>query len=242
VVILDHVSPFADGQAMRAHLLASAGRDWLMLQEEAAYYGPLGSSMEEFISLVPQLRRRNRIRQGDRRLREVFTSVEHRTPANAEEVLAGVSELISMSMRRHRAKGSDSTLSGEQEGAFLREAFDKLHAAGMLRLIELVCDGQVCATTAALVYRGNCYSYQVCIEPRFADYHPGHHVMVELIRRSIDEGLETFNFLTGSGQYKAEYFPRRTPPFSLIGLPPKGRARSTELLKRLLQSLRGRRG
>lgn len=81
----------------------------------------------------------------------------------------------------------------------LAHAFSEL---GWLRLDFLEIGDRPMASTFGFEFNETFYLYNSAYEPEVGRLSPGHVLVAEVIKRSIDEGLEKFDFLRGPERYK----------------------------------------
>jgi CelD/BcsL family acetyltransferase involved in cellulose biosynthesis len=93
--------------------------------------------------------------------------------------------------------------SEEQEQLFTNLWSDLLGRG--LRLCFLLIDNQAAACLCNFAFKNKIYSYQNGLDPRFAKYSLGYIIHSLAIREALKEGMEEYDFLLGSPDYKREW-------------------------------------
>lgn len=93
--------------------------------------------------------------------------------------------------------------SEEQEQLFSK-LWSDLFGRG-LRLCFLLIDNQAAACLCNFAFKNKIYSYQNGLDPRFAKYSLGCIIHSLAIREALKEGMEEYDFLLGSEDYKREW-------------------------------------
>jgi CelD/BcsL family acetyltransferase involved in cellulose biosynthesis len=145
------------------------------------------------------------LRYDVRRLeRDPRASVE---PVSAENLDQGLQVFFEQHRRRWRSRG--------QLGAFFKKS-ERFHQdwaelairRGWLWLSLLKLDGAPVGAIYAMRLGSTCYYYQAGFDPAAAAISPGTLLVAETIRRSIEEGIEHFDFLRGDEPYKRRWKPQ----------------------------------
>jgi CelD/BcsL family acetyltransferase involved in cellulose biosynthesis len=89
--------------------------------------------------------------------------------------------------------------------SFHREATERLHQSGLLRLYALYLDGALAAVMYGIAFRNRFYFYQHGYDPRFQSHGIGRALLDMSIRAAIEEGLAEFDLLYGSETYKSAW-------------------------------------
>lgn len=236
-LVLDHISPFADGAMLRRRLLDDWHRDWMVLSGGQGYYGTLGTSFEAFVRQLPSKKARENLRRQPKRLREAFDCVECRSCDSTEDLEAFLSRLRLLSMWRQAQKGQRSSLSRDAEFASTVEGMSLMWEQGWVRTYELVCDGESAGLALGVVFGDTYFSCQRVFNPDFARFGVSHCLLAQIVDDCIAKGVRQINLVTGGESYKAEYFVPQRPCFSMVGLPTSHAARAKLLGRYALKSL-----
>lgn len=126
-------------------------------------------------------------------------------PQSAEAMFL---EFLLHHQARWKRRGLPGAFVGKRRKSFHREWVVRAAEAGMLRLAGLRVDGNPAGALYAMVWGKSCYFYQSGFSPEFKSLSPGTLLVADAIRRSIDEGLEVFDFLRGDEPYKRRWKPQ----------------------------------
>lgn len=81
---------------------------------------------------------------------------------------------------------------------------------GWLRMSLLELEGRRIGAIYAMRFGSACYFYQSGFDPAQSAISPGSLLVAHTIRRAIEEGLATFDFLRGDEPYKRRWKPQKT--------------------------------
>ncbi|MBN2578993.1 MAG: GNAT family N-acetyltransferase [Pirellulales bacterium] len=121
--------------------------------------------------------------------------------------------LIDLHQRRWHSLGQRGCYASPRFSAFIRDVAAPMMRQGQLQILWLEIDGRPAAVEFQLVGGGGIYAYQSGIHPEMAKFHPGKLSNMASIRRAIEQGFRSFDFLRGDEPYKAHF--RATPRPSL---------------------------
>jgi CelD/BcsL family acetyltransferase involved in cellulose biosynthesis len=160
-------------------------------------------SWASYLSARPASLRRN-IRNRQRRLAELGdVRYEHADAASAE---AAVDEVIHLHDLRWSGRADVTLVSRSARGrAFYRAVLPRLVAERIADVVSLRLNGRAIATQVGFVVGGSYYNYQVAFDPSLARYAPSTLLLVHLLERAWDDGLKTFDFMTGDEPYKLQW-------------------------------------
>ena len=113
--------------------------------------------------------------------------------------------LVTLHQDRHRALGRPGSFHSERYFLFHRDLAREMLRTGNLWLGSVEVDGRPVAADYQFVSGDTVFAYQGGIDPRALDIGPGQLMIMASIRRAIDEGLRTFDFLRGDEPYKAHW-------------------------------------
>ena len=173
------------------------GLAFTLEQEETAAVMPLPASWEEYeASLISK--ERHELRRKRRRLGREYPDAIVRT-ATEESLDVDLKTFVEM----HRgAEGHKGHFMKPEIATFFERVARSFIAEGWLRLDLLEVGSRAIASTFSFVYDGTFYLYNSAYEPDAARLSPGLVLVSHLVERSIDEGLEVFDFLRGPERYK----------------------------------------
>ncbi len=141
--------------------------------------------------------------------RAVLHSVER-----AAELDRAMEVLVDLHQRRRNALGEPGCFASKRFAAFHREVMPEMLRAGQLQLHWLELDGRPAAAEYHLGAAGVVYAYQSGLDPGLLDEQPGRLAILATLRRAIEHGYRTFDFLRGDEPYKAHF--RARPRRSLV--------------------------
>lgn len=124
----------------------------------------------------------------------------------------GTDAALDVFFEAHRSRWKKRGLPGAFVGK-RSERFHRLWAAkaapkGMLWLSVLEVDGKPAGAIYAMRAGSSCFFYQSGFDPSVASLSPGTLLVAQTIRRAIEEGLTTFDFLRGDEPYKRRWKPQ----------------------------------
>ncbi len=114
-----------------------------------------------------------------------------------------------MHQRRRNALGDPGCFASARFTRFHRELLEHFLASGDLRLLIVSYEGHPIEGEYNFAGGGVTYAYQSGLDPDHIDKQPGRLAMMHTIRRAIDEGHHTYDFMRGDEEYKHHW--RATP-------------------------------
>jgi hypothetical protein len=120
---------------------------------------------------------------------------------------------IDMHQRRRDSLGDAGCFASPRFTAFFRSVLPDMMRQGNLQFYWLEIDGRPAAMEYHLTGGGTLYTYQASIDPEARKHQPGKLLNMATIRRAIEQGYQTLDFLRGDEPYKAHF--RATPRPSL---------------------------
>jgi CelD/BcsL family acetyltransferase involved in cellulose biosynthesis len=121
--------------------------------------------------------------------------------------------LVTNHQARHAARNELGAFSDDRSCTFNREAAAGLLAKGSLRLYGLFFEGKFSASLYAFQKNETLYFYATGFDPRFSKLDLGLIIIGEALKRALQEGVRTFDFLKGNERYKYEWGARDQPMF-----------------------------
>lgn len=169
----------------------------------------LPASWEEFVRGLSKSRR-ERLRQ---LTRKYFDSgrTQTRWVASPTELDAAFSMFVDMHQRRRKSLGQLGCYSSERFARFHAEVSRRQCAAGKLRLLWTELDGRPVGAEYDFIDGQTVYYYSTGVEPAAVADHPGWLAMIGSLRRAIDEGCRSFDFLRGDEAYKCSWGAKPEP-------------------------------
>ena len=134
-----------------------------------------------------------------------------------DEPLQPVLDRISMLKRKWLAENalqSDLFVDGTST---LDALVGALNEAGVLRIFVLECKGIIIAVSINFVQHNTMMAFITSYDPEFERASPGVVLMTDYIKWSIDQGLETVDFLCGAEQFKQRFSTQSVSLTSLMG-------------------------
>lgn len=151
--------------------------------------------------------RRHELRRKLRRFEEAAPGARV-TSATPETLEGDLDDFFAM----HRgSEGEKGKFMGPERAGFFARIARTFMPLGLLSLDFLEVGGTRVATTFSFTYAGTFYLYNSAFLASSGALSPGIMIVVLLIRRSIEEGLQRFDFLRGTERYKFELGAERLP-------------------------------
>lgn len=120
----------------------------------------------------------------------------------------GMDRLFETHRKRWRKRGLPGAFLGRAE-AFHKEWAHLAARKGYLWLSLLRVDGETIGAIYAMTLGSACYYYQAGFDPAKGSISPGTLLVAHSIRRAIEEGKTTFDFLRGDEPYKMRWKPQQ---------------------------------
>jgi CelD/BcsL family acetyltransferase involved in cellulose biosynthesis len=194
---------FADFLVERAD---AKGFTFELEQEETSAVLPLPTDWDAYLaSLVSK--ERHELKRKRRRLEREHPDARFRT-ATAETLDADFQTFVDM----HRgAEGHKGHFMKPEIATFFRRLADAFMPLGWLRLDFLEVGDTAVASTFGFEIERKFYLYNSAYEPDAARLSPGLVLVSELVKGSIEKGLEVFDFLRGPERYKYQLGAQAVP-------------------------------
>jgi CelD/BcsL family acetyltransferase involved in cellulose biosynthesis len=165
----------------------------------------LPTSFDEYLSSIGKSLRFD-VRKLDK---ELFTSGRATIEDVDEEGLTrGLDCFFQTHRERWRKRGLPGAFIGTKSERFHGEWARAAQRNGWLWLSVLHLDEQPIGTIYAMRLAKACYYYQAGFSPNASAVSPGSLLVGHTIRRAINEGLNTFDFLRGDEPYKRRWKPQ----------------------------------
>ena len=163
----------------------------------------LPATWDEFVRQLSKSRR-ERVRQLTRKYFDTGR-VQTRWVTTAEELDQAFPMFVDMHQRRRQSLGQPGCYASPRFAAFHREVSRRMCAEGKLRLLWTELDGRPVGAEYDFIDGGTVYYYSTGVEPDATADHPGWLAMIGSLRRAIDEGCRSFDFLRGDEAYKCSW-------------------------------------
>ncbi len=165
----------------------------------------LPSKFDEYLAILNKSLRFD-VRKLDK---ELFKSgralIEDVHPGNVDSCLEAFFETH---RKRWRKRGLPGAFIGTRTERFHRDWAGLAVRNGWLWISVLHYDGKPVGTIYAMRLGQACYYYQAGFDPEASAISPGSLLVGNTIRRAIEEGLTTFDFLRGDEPYKRRWKPQ----------------------------------
>ena len=162
---------------------------------------PVGGTLDDFLATLDK-KERHEIR---RKVRRAETAGEVSLEASATP-LADLEAFIDL----HQARWGDDGLfppteGGAQSRVFFRRLFELFEADGPLRLSFLTVGARRVAAGVTFETADRLFYYNAGVDPTARDLSPGVVMVERYLRRAIDAGMRSMDFLRGDEPYKYEW-------------------------------------
>jgi len=177
-----------------------------MDQEETSAVLPLPTDWDAYLASLDS-KQRHELRRKRRRLEREHPDAVLRT-ATPESLERDFKTFVGM----HRgAEGHKGHFMRPEIATFFWRLAEAYMARGWLRLDLLEVGGTAVASTFGFEIERKFYLYNSAYEPDAARLSPGLVLVSELVKGSIEKGLELFDFLRGPERYKYELGAQAVP-------------------------------
>jgi CelD/BcsL family acetyltransferase involved in cellulose biosynthesis len=175
----------------------AAGLSYTLEQEETSAVLPLAADWDSYL-LGLRSKERHELRRKRRRLERDHPDARVRT-ATQETIDMDFKTFVEM----HRgAEGHKGHFMNPEIATFFERLVHEFMPHGWLRLELLEIADRAVASTFGFQIERKYYLYNSAYEPDAARLSPGFVLVSELVKRSIAEGLDLFDFLRGPERYK----------------------------------------
>jgi CelD/BcsL family acetyltransferase involved in cellulose biosynthesis len=163
----------------------------------------LPTTWESYVaSLGKNLRRDSR--RLERELLDTGRAVLH-TATDADELPQAMKILVDLHQRRRNTLGERGCFASERFLEFYDDVVPAMFARGCVQFYWLELDGKPAAGEYQLVGDGVLYAYQAGVDPEAMEHQPGKLINLAILRRAIEHGYRSFDFLRGDELYKARF-------------------------------------
>lgn len=231
---LPHISG-ETGARERVRKLASHAGWHVEEREEEFYCIDLPASFDDYEKTLSSATRKD-LRRAARKLID-DDGANLRSCEELAELDAMLDTLIAMNTKRWKGTAGGGVFQRKpREAAFYRTFTKKALARGWLRFMQLNADGTPAALEIGYRYGDRYYALQGCYDLE-GPPGTGKVLLVQMLKRIIEEGARKFDLLSGDFSYKQRYGADVTPmsefflsrrslrtlPLRLLGFWPRGR-------------------
>lgn len=211
--------------------LAKAGYSVVRVPGPFCPWLELPATWEELIggvsgSLRSQVKRR---RQGLQKA----GSLEFRTVSGGESFDADLETFLELEASGWKAKTGTSILSNPSTERLYREFARDASEKGWMRLYLLELDGEAIAADYGCAFAGRGVFIKTGFDEAFSRLSPGLVLRAEVLRSSIEEGLQHYDFLGEADTYKTRWTPQVHPRVRIFAY--RGLARPGYLYRKTLR-------
>jgi CelD/BcsL family acetyltransferase involved in cellulose biosynthesis len=173
------------------------GLDFVLSQEETSALLPLPSDWDEYLGGLVS-KERHELRRKMRRFAREYPEARVRL-ATEETLERDLQVFVDM----HRgAEGHKGHFMRPEISTFFERVARLFQERGWLRLDLLEIGDRAVASTFSFKLDNTFYLYNSAYEPEVSRLSPGLVLVAQLVQRSIEEGLQWFDFLRGPERYK----------------------------------------
>ena len=163
---------------------------------------------------------RSQVRRSEKNFTGTGESVSRAlTPADAETFTR---ELIRLNRGRMQAKGDVSSMEDEAFRAFLLEAIPYMASQDIAWMDVVENDAGIYGVSLNFVHGKEIYYYSGGFDDRFSKLRPGTALFAFAIRRGIESGYTSFNFLRGDESYKYRWGAKDVVDHCVVVFPTAG--------------------
>jgi CelD/BcsL family acetyltransferase involved in cellulose biosynthesis len=184
---------------------ASVATDYVSIEQARCLVLDLPDTYDIYLTTLSKSLRYDVRRLGKDLFKTERAAVTQVDEAQIEE---GMARLFETHRKRWRKRGLPGAFIGRAE-AFHKDWAHQAIREGYLWLSLLKLDGNTIGAIYAMTLGSTCYFYQAGFDPGKGAISPGTLLVASTIRRAIEEGKRTFDFLRGDEPYKMRWKPQR---------------------------------
>ncbi|WP_148276641.1 GNAT family N-acetyltransferase [Sphingobium sp. SYK-6] len=141
---------------------------------------------QDYWTVNVRAKKRKELRRLQSRLAEMGTIV-HRHLTSGDALEAWIDDFLQLEARGWKGAEGTALASCAEDALFLREICRNAHAAGMLDMLRIDCDGRPIAMLVNFVGPQGGFSFKIAIDPDFARYSPGVLIEQDNLARVLDD-------------------------------------------------------
>jgi len=134
-------------------------------------------------------------------------------------------DFVDLHQKRRQMLGDEGCFSDSEFESFLRNATLELAKKGRAELMVIHFDGQPLASMLLFNNDSTNFMYQSGADPSRMKLEPGYQIATVAIQKSIESGLQYFDFMRGDEPYKARWSTARIPLMTIRFVPRNLRSR-----------------
>jgi CelD/BcsL family acetyltransferase involved in cellulose biosynthesis len=184
---------------------AASAQDYVPIEQARCLVLDLPNKYDDYLATLSKSLRYD-VRRLDKDLFKTGRAAV--TQVDESQIEEGMARLFEQHRKRWRKRGLPGAFIGRAE-AFHKEWAHQAIKEGYLWLSLLKLDGETTGAIYAMTLGETCYYYQAGFDPAKGSISPGTLLVAATIRRAIDEGKRTFDFLRGDEPYKMRWKPQR---------------------------------
>jgi len=191
-----------------AGVLRTISREPFKLKEEISTLCPyivLPSTFEDYFKGLGSNWRRNMRRWGKKLNRDF--KVEFNICNSTETIDEALRTFFDLHEKRWRSQGEPGAFADKTFCDFHHDVARSFAEKGWLNLCFLTLNDEPVSTVYAFKYSQKMFNYLSGFDPQYSEYRVGHLVFLYLIKHSINNGIEEFDFMRGDESYKRLWNP-----------------------------------
>ena len=125
------------------------------------------------------------------------------------DVQKGMDWLFETHKMRWHKRAMPGAFVGERSHSFHREWASLASEKGWLWLSTMSQEGKPIGALYGMALHNTCYYYQAGFDPEYKALSPGTLLVAHTVKKAINEGMSTFDFVRGDEPYKRRWKPQR---------------------------------
>ena len=166
-------------------------------------YLPLNGDWDSFVNSLSKNQRYN-LRRRTRKLFEEFDA-KLEILEDPEELEIAVDELFRLHEDRFKTKQDQSIFRADLRKNFHKKVGGYFLEKDILRLFRLSVNNKTIASLYCYEFANKLFYFQFGMDPEWAKHSPGVVIMGRAIKYANDKGLDLFDFMRGSEDYKFKW-------------------------------------
>lgn len=175
-----------------------------LIEGKSCPYITLPSSLDALMQKLGRNFRYN-LRRYMRKLQKDFGHIELKRYDQFASVAEAMNIFFKLHQERWKAKGRPGALATQEVRDFFAEVAMLFANKGWLALYFLTANDEPIAVQYCFEYEHKMYNWLPGFDPSYAKYRVGNLLTLDIIERSINRGLEEYDFMKGDEAYKFEW-------------------------------------
>jgi len=171
-----------------------------VMEQDICPYLELPGSWEELKKNLNKRFRKN-IEYAERRLSREF-NVIYREVRKETDILNSLDKLMILHQQRMNRRFMPGAFFSYKKRLFHKDLVDYMAQEDMVRIYDLVIEQKCVGSLYAFIKGKSLYYYLSGFDVNYKKYSPGMVLLSYVIKTSISEGFEVFDFLRGEEEYK----------------------------------------